>query len=194
MSEALRLFIALEIPPDVLDVITALQDDLKRLVPARAARWTRMEGIHLTLKFLGDTPPGQLESINEALRKAAVGHHPLDLAAQGLGCFPDARRPRVLWLGLAGDLPRLRMLAESVESHIAPLGFPPEERGFNPHLTLARTSREASRQEIAGLADLVSNHDAGQIAAWRAESISLMKSELRPDGARYTRMTHVQLE
>ncbi len=185
MSESWRLFIAIELPAEVLKVIEELQEDLKQAIPIRAARWTRPEGIHLTLKFLGDVSSDQVDSVSAGLRDSATGHTAFDLAVQGIGCFPDLRRPRVLWVGVGGETDRLRTLHSSVEKHITPLGFPTEARGFNPHLTLARTAQQASRDDIALIGKVASERDVGQLAAWRADAVSLMRSHLHPDGVRY---------
>jgi 2'-5' RNA ligase len=185
MSDTWRLFIALELPENVLRAIGRLQADLKKTTAPRAARWTRPEGIHLTLKFLGDVPAARADELGSALREAASRGQPFDLQAQGLGCFPNLARPRVLWLGLAGDLGKLRALQADVEERTARLGFAAEERGFSPHLTLARTAQAASRTEAAAIGAAASQHDPGLVAAWRVSALSLMRSHLRPDGAVY---------
>ena len=193
MTEQLRLFIALELPQDVLDALDAVQERLRRQLPPRIVRWPRPEGIHLTLKFLGETPATQREAIAGALRQAANGHAPIALMADGLGCFPNPARPRVVWAGLRGDLAPLAALQASVETALAPLGFKREKRAFKPHLTLGRVRREASTSEARRLGDLVKRTAPGQIASWTAKSLSLMRSELRSDGARYTCLAAVAL-
>lgn len=186
MADTLRLFIALELPADVLDALAAVQDRLGADSPERAVRWTRPEGIHLTLRFLGDTPADRQDAISRAMREAVKGHGPLALRAEGLGCFPNPAKPRVVWVGLKGDLPALEVLQKAVERALKPLGFTPEKRGFSPHLTLGRLHREASRADVQAVGRLVTSTGVGQVAAWTADAVSLMRSELRPDGARYT--------
>jgi 2'-5' RNA ligase len=193
MTDAWRLFIALELPPPILRTIANVQSDLRRTIPERAARWVRPEGIHLTLKFLGDVPVEKVDDLRVKLAKAAEGHHPFMLGIQGLGCFPNLRQPRVLWLGLVGEVQELAALQESVENHIAPLGFPTEERDFHPHLTLARTARDATRQEAAALGR-AAEQGIGQHGAWQVAEVSLIRSQLRPEGALYTEVWNVHLE
>lgn len=193
MSEAWRLFIALELPRNVLAVLARIQSDLKRTAPPGAARWVQPEGIHLTLKFLGDVPVGQLADLKAALEQAVSGHEPFELAIEGLGCFPNTQRPRVLWAGVTGDLNRLNALQAAVERYIAPLGYPTERDTFSPHLTLARTARQATRDEIAALGRLAEQKDIGQAARWRVEAVSLMRSQLKPDGAVYTELHQAKL-
>jgi 2'-5' RNA ligase len=185
---AWRIFIALELPQDVQQAIRHFQADLKRVIPRRAARWTRPEGIHLTLKFLGDVPVQHMEEISDALRQAAQGHQALRLRVEGAGCFPNLERPRVLWLGVAGDLDALRSLQAGVEKCTSPLGFPPEERSFSPHLTLARTTQGASHAEASAIGAAIRQVDPGELATWQATTVSLMRSHLMPDGAVYTRV------
>jgi RNA 2',3'-cyclic 3'-phosphodiesterase len=193
VSETWRLFIALELPPDVLTAIGRLQADLKKVIGPRSARWTRPEGLHLTLKFLGDVPVDQVAVLEAALRQVGPGHQPFELHARSLGCFPNLERPRVLWVGLAGDLAKLRALQADVEQRIEKLGFPADERGFNPHLTLARTAQAASRAEAASIGAAARQHDPGELVSWRVTSVSLMRSQLKPDGAVYTQVQVIML-
>ncbi len=193
MDKAWRLFIALELPDEVVEQIGRLQGKLKRTVPSRAARWVDPHSIHLTLKFLGDVPVEEIDAIKDGVAQAAKGHPSLRLAVQGLGCFPDTKRPRVLWLGVTGNLDALQALQASVEEHVAPLGYPVDERGFSPHLTLARTGRQASREEAAALGRAAENGDGSALAGWQAARVSLMRSQLKPDGAVYTRVFEAEL-
>lgn len=185
-AEAWRLFIALELPEEVLRAIGRVQADLKSALGTGSLRWTRPEGIHLTLKFLGDVPDERVKAIEAGIMEAAAQGKPLALRAQGLGCFPNLERPRVLWVGLAGDIAALRALHGEVEQRIAPLGFPTEARGFSPHLTLARTAQGASRTDLAAIGAAASRRDQLEVGAWQATSVSLMRSQLKPDGAVYT--------
>ncbi len=194
MGETWRMFIALELPEVALEAIDRAQRRLKQAIPERAVRWVRPEGIHLTLKFLGDVPREQVAAVQEGLAAAAAGHRPLALGVEGIGCFPNTQRPRVVWLGVTGDLRQLEALQRSVEQHIAPLGFPTEGRGFTPHLTLGRTQRNASRDEVAQIGRAVEKGIDGWLATWQADTLSLMRSQLRPDGAVYTQVHRVDLE
>ncbi|GAB4576388.1 MAG: RNA 2',3'-cyclic phosphodiesterase [Anaerolineae bacterium] len=192
--EPLRLFIALELPDHVLQALQTLQSRLRQQPGGQAVRWVRPEGIHLTLKFLGEVPARQEADITRAMEAAALGHTALALQAMGVGCFPNPRKPRVIWVGLAGDLARLNALQGAVERALNPLGFPPEKRGFSPHLTLGRTRRDARPDAIRALSALVTGVQVeSPLAEWEAASVSLIRSELRPDGARYTRLASAAL-
>jgi 2'-5' RNA ligase len=194
MTDTLRLFIALELPHDVLAALQAMQDRLRGRAPRETIRWTRPEGIHLTLKFLGETPAAKQPAITAAMQQAAAGYAPLHLHAAGLGCFPNTTRPRVVWIGLGGDLAALTALAEAMEAATETLGFAREGRAFSPHLTLGRVRQEAGSADVKALGRLIEATHVGEIACWTAESVSLMRSDLRPDGARYTCLAQAPLK
>lgn len=193
IAESQRLFIALELPPDLLRIVAKTQSDLKHSIPANAAKWVNPSSIHLTLKFLGDVPVHQIDLIIERIEEALRGESTFYLSIEGLGCFPNAKNPRVLWLGLAGNVRQLATIQSSIEAQIAPMGYPTENRGFHPHLTLARAAREARRDEIAELGK-AAERGVGSLGSWRVDAISLMRSQLRPQGALYTREASIQLE
>lgn len=156
-------------------------------------RWVRPEGIHLTLKFLGNVPTDRLDEIGDALHRACDGFGPLALTLADLGCFPNLRRPRVVWVGVHGDTDALGRLQASIEKHIAPLGFPTEKRRFSPHLTLGRVKR-ATRSEAQQLGQQIGGMDVGTVATMTARAVYLMRSDLKPTGAEYTCLVSVPLE
>jgi len=194
MNESWRLFIATELPPNVLKTITQVQTDLKQAIPERTVRWTHPEGIHLTLKFLGDVHTKQLDDLKNALSQVAAEHAALEMGVEGLGCFPNYARPRVLWVGLTGDTKSLQALQAAVERYIAPLGFPIEKRGFKPHLTLGRTARNAKPGDVTKIGEVAQEQDIGHLTVWRVESLSLMRSHLKPTGAQYTQIAEATLK
>lgn len=194
MAEMLRLFIAVELPAPVLDALADLQRELARAAPPRSVRWVRPEGIHLTLKFLGDTPAGRQRDIEAGMAQAASGIAPFALVVGGLGCFPNFHRPRVVWVGMSGELGALHALRDAVEAAIAPLGFPTEARAFSPHLTLGRVSRDASKGDVAALGRALERLEVGALGEFTVGRFSLIRSQLQPDGAVYTALCHVTLE
>ncbi|MBN1562733.1 MAG: RNA 2',3'-cyclic phosphodiesterase [Anaerolineae bacterium] len=186
MAEMWRLFIAIEIPAHVLDQLGVLQDHLKKKSPARTVRWAQPAGIHLTLKFLGDVPVIKRDTLQKALTKAVADHAPFTLIATELGCFPNVQRPRVIWVGVRQNQAALVALREAVEDHIAPLGYPTEQRTFSPHLTLGRVQRDAQRGDIQRLGDLIANTTYAERHSWPVNEVHLIRSELKPTGAEYT--------
>ncbi len=186
MTDSLRLFIALELPRDVLDALQAIQDRLRGRTPRETVRWTRPEGVHLTLKFLGETPAAKQPALTAAMQQAVAGRAPLRLHAAGLGCFPNLARPRVVWIGVQGHLKALQSLRDAVEGVIAPLGYPTEDRPFSPHLTLGRVRRDAPRSAVQTLGAVMASATAPPPVTWTVTEVGLFRSELKPTGAVYT--------
>lgn len=184
----MRLFIAIELPEDLKREIAKVQEQL-RTAGAHAA-WTRPEGIHLTLKFLGEVDEAKTASITDALAGACRGRGPLRLEIAGAGAFPNVKAPRVLWLGLSGDNEKLAALQAAVEDAMANLGFEREDRKFSPHLTLARVKFLKPRDNWPAMIESVRDVKLGSI---EADQVSLMKSELRREGAVYTEVGRIEL-
>lgn len=191
--EKIRTFVAIELPEEVGSALEELQSDLRRRLQTTAIRWVNPRGIHLTLKFLGNVPADQMDEVARALRAACAGVPPFEFSLAGLGCFPNPRRPRVIWVGLGGDLTLLHQLRDAVEEHIAPLGYPTERRAFAPHLTLGRVKR-ATRDEARRIGEVIEAADPGTVARVQVNQVNLMRSDLRRTGAIYTRLAAVALE
>jgi 2'-5' RNA ligase len=192
-ADTYRTFIAVELDEELRDNLGRLQDRLADQVAPRSVRWVRPEGIHLTLKFLGDTTVDQVDEVKAALAQAAAGVGPFSFTVTGLGCFPNARQPRVVWVGiqeLTGALVRLR---DAVEDHVAPLGFPTERRRFSPHLTLGRVQRRASKSEVREIGQVVASSTVGLVDEMTVTSVSYIRSELKPGGAVYTTLSEAPL-
>ena len=188
----MRLFTALELPPDVKQHAAQV---MARLKPADAPiKWVRPEGMHLTLKFLGEVEPAALPACQQALERACAGLEPLELAARGCGAFPSPRQARVVWLGIGGAVAELRALAEKVDMEYNGLGFAREKRAFSAHITLGRLRAGRGKpgplaplaQSLAGMADLKG-------PAFTARQVLLMESHLSPAGARYTPLHQIDL-
>jgi len=199
--ESIRLFIAIEMSADVRRALAQVQSRVRGEVAqspvslslSRSIKWVDPEGAHLTLKFLGWVSPTNVPAIEDRLRTIGASNLPLNLHLDGLGTFPSPQRARVLWIGLAGDLDGLEALQRGVESAMQSLGFAAEERPFSPHITLARLRDDASPSERRQLADIVSRLPTPPQVSFRAQAISLMRSELSPSGARYTRLALLPL-
>jgi 2'-5' RNA ligase len=182
----IRSFVAIELPDDARQALADLQRDLKAQAPPKAVRWTRPESIHLTLQFLGDVAPNQVEAIAAALRGVCADRTPFTFQLREVGVFPNPNRPRVVWAGIVEPSGALAALQKQVTQALAPMGFEPEKRGFTPHLTLGRAARNVSRQELAELGDLITRFDVGVVGQVTVDHITLMKSDLKPSGAVYT--------
>jgi 2'-5' RNA ligase len=194
MVDKWRLFIAVELPPAVLSLLSQVQEQLKKRTPPGTVRWVNPDGIHLTLKFLGDVPVGQRGELERALTTAVQGHAPFTLSVSDLGCFPNPRQPRVVWVGIHETSGALLALRNAVEEHIAPQGYPTEDRAFSPHLTVGRVRREARRADVQKLGELVAGTPSSEESQrWQVTSVSLIRSELKPGGAVYTPLVHAPL-
>jgi len=175
-----RLFVALNLPPPVREALWAATTPLRDL--ELPVNWVSGEGIHVTLKFLGEVGDDREPEVAAALGRAAAGARTLPLALEGFGVFPDFRRPRVVWAGIAPE-PGLEMLQHRVEQEFAPLGFPTEARPFRPHVTLGRARRETRPRDFAGLEAALARLEFAQTAV--VSALDLMQSTLRSGGAVY---------
>lgn len=189
----IRAFIAIELPDWLRDRLAQLQDELEVEGPPGVMRWVRPEGIHLTLKFLGEVPLRQLPDIQVGLARAAATVTSFAFHAERLGCFPDTRRPNNVWVGVNEPTGALQRLQQAIEAQISPLGYPPENRPFHPHLTLGRASRHARPAELRQFGELIARKPLEPLGLVEVNGVSLMKSDLRPDGAIYTRLAYVPL-
>ncbi|HLJ23559.1 MAG TPA: RNA 2',3'-cyclic phosphodiesterase [Candidatus Acidoferrales bacterium] len=177
----MRLFVALDIPEDVRKSLAALVARLRVVCPE--ARWVRMEGVHVTLKFIGETAADRLSAIGAALASLPP-RAPIPIKFHGTGFFPNARRPRVLWTGVESG-PELAALADDVESVLAALGIPREERAFSPHLTLARLD---DPRGLDALRAAIEQAGPMKFGSATAQNFHLYQSILKRGGAEYTRL------
>jgi 2'-5' RNA ligase len=173
----IRAFIATNIDSRIIREIAETIVQLGRALPE--VRWVAPDKIHLTIKFLGDIELNRVDPIANALEQALTPFPRFTINAKGLGVFPDLRRPRVLWVGLEGG--RLAQLAAKVEGALEPLGFLPEARGFQPHLTIGRWPRFGrGAKNLPEKLEQWKSHDYG---ASKVETVTLFQSVLKPDGA-----------
>jgi 2'-5' RNA ligase len=188
LSEKIRAFIAISLPESVLQSIVSAQETLKK--SGLKIRWVRKEGIHLTVKFLGDIPRDDVESIHGAMERATEAFSPLVLQGEGVGVFPDLKRPRVVWAGVSGDVEILRALQRDLELQLNGLGFPKEKRPFKGHLTLGRIKGRTDGVKLGKALRALGDF---RTASFTVQSVILFQSDLRPDGAVYSRLAEVRL-
>lgn len=174
-----RLFCAVKVPANeaLEEAIGAFRLELK---DARVS-WVSPQNLHLTLKFFGDTPNHQVESIVEALHLSAASSPPFSFSVEGCGTFGGIRQPNVIWLGIRNGKP-LEALYHNVNQFLAPLGFEPDRKLFTPHLTIGRIK---FIQDTVGLRALESEYSGQEFAKVRTGSFYLMESLLRPQGPLY---------
>ena len=184
--EQIRSFIAVELPEEIKTRIEQLEAQLKSETQTRV-KWVYPNSIHLTLKFLGNIDAGRTGEITRVMEEAVKGIPPFRLSVRDLGVFPNVRRVQVAWVGLSGEIDRLRQLQQRLESSLEQLGFAAESRAFTPHLTIARIRNQASPDERQKFGQLITgtSFDAGEISV---DAISLMRSQLTRQGAIYSRL------
>lgn len=187
-----RLFVAIDPPEPVRRRLAALAADLRRSSGRHAdeVRWVPPENVHLTLQFLGAVPEERVAELEGAIRAAAGDARPLSLELKGAGGFPTARRPRVVWAGVAGDVVALGALVADLGRRLAPLGFAPEERPFSAHLTLGRARDGRGAPGLAGALAQAAEADG---TPWRASEVTVFESHLSPRGPRYEAVVRAPL-
>lgn len=186
----IRSFLAFELPPDMNDVVCRVSDELKR--SSLRVRWVKPENIHLTVVFLGSIAPEELPSILESTGSVCRCQGPFKLMIRGMGRFGNRRHPRVLWLGLDGDVKEMGAFRDELQDTLEPFGVQREKRAFNPHLTLGRFSKGArSSEELDGL---MAVYESLTSPVCTLDKLALFRSDLRPDGAVYTQLAEWPLE
>jgi 2'-5' RNA ligase len=177
----MRAFIAIDLPEFVRAALAETQQTFRQV--CRDVRWTRPEGIHLTLKFLGEISDAQTQQVVEAL--ARIGRFvPFSVELKGLGFFPAARRPRVFWVGVEAPA-ALAELAARVEGEMEKIGFPREDRAFTPHLTLARFPMPRPQPALEAAATTQAQQPTGK---FEVSEFFLFESKLSPQGAQYRKV------
>lgn len=176
----LRCFIAIVIPDSLKKQIIEMTDLLKKY--DADIKWVNPENIHLTLKFLGNTPQSLLTKINETINEAVLPYSPFYIKIYGTGVFPHKKHPRVIWIGIK-DSEILINLRNAIEQSISSLGYQKDEKGFKPHLTLGRVRSQKGIMHIINSLEDFKDKDFGSIYV---DNIKLMKSDLKPKGAEYS--------
>ena len=177
----MRAFIAIELPATIKDILYRTCLELGESIAPRAVRWVKPENIHLTLRFLGDTQPDLIPQIGRAIDQK-VGHLPMiDLELNELGSFPNSKSPRIIWVGIGGEVDLLNQLHISIEQALNRFGWEPEGRRFYPHLTIGRVKDRKSVNQA--------NLPYGRVVeslSFTVMAVTLIESVLKPEGASYT--------
>lgn len=183
----IRAFIAVDLPADIQDCLETVSENLISQMGSVPVRWVAPQNIHLTLKFLGDVSLNNLNVLKELLNSEAAPHKPMVISVGGVGAFPKIRSPRVLWVGIEAPQEMLN-LQRGIDAHMTRIGYAPERRDFSPHLTLGRVSRNATPQEVRKIGDVIASQKIGFLGVARIHAVHLYRSDLKPDGAVYTKL------
>ncbi len=189
----MRSFIAIEMPAKIQAAIGQSTAELQKAVPKPLVRWVARENVHLTLKFLGDVSPANLEQLAEALKLEAAKQEAFSLSVHGLGAFPNLRRARVIWIGLEAP-PALGSIQHCVEGLANRLGYPAEDRPFSPHLTIGRVGQSASAADLSRIRAALEGCQVGDLGTVNVEAVHIFKSDLLPSGSVYTHLYALPLK
>ncbi len=188
MPKSIRTFIAVELPENIIALISKIQEALKSF--GLSVRWVRPANIHLTLKFLGNINPEAVAQIDTVICDAVKPFAPIPLTVKGMGVFPGIKRPRVIWVGLGGQVATIIELQKILDEKLNALGFPSEKRPFKGHLTLGRVKGHINSERLMAA---LQQHSAFESDTFFAETVVLLKSVLDPKGSVYTKLLNVSL-
>jgi 2'-5' RNA ligase len=188
----LRTFIAIDLPGEILNKIGEITKYFQALTPSKAIKWVSMDKLHLTLKFLGEVQKDQLETIKSVLIHTLDKLPPCEITIKGLGMFPNANNPRVIWLGIT-DAVALISIQQILDNALATVDIPREKRVFSPHLTLGRVRSNAKPADVEQIGKVLSQYKVDTIGRITVNEIRLYQSELRPGGPIYTPLLVIPL-
>lgn len=190
-SASFRTFLALPLAPSLSEELLRLQQLLKRRITSPAIKWVRPDQIHLTLRFFGQVPADQVPTLVSAIRTVCQGQTAFSLSVQELGSFPSLDFPQVIWVGLTGEVDLVAGLQARLRPATQAWGDHQEERGFNPHLTLARV--KAPPGEARQIGEKLRTIEIDSLGAWTADRLELLRSQLTPQGPNYSLLAAVPL-
>ena len=177
----MRFFIAIPLPPEIRDALSSVQRRLQRV--SGAVRWVEPEGMHLTLRFLGEMTRRDIAAVHAAMERAAAETPAMLFDVRGVGGFPVGKSPRVVWAGVEGETAPLSRCIARLEEEVSALGVVPERRKFVPHVTLGRARARANAELVREMEALA----GAAIGSFEAEEMVLFESLLDRDGPSYLR-------
>ncbi|RLB12928.1 MAG: RNA 2',3'-cyclic phosphodiesterase [Deltaproteobacteria bacterium] len=187
---AIRSFLAFEIPPEIRDTLALIYNGLRET--ALNVRWVKQENIHITVIFMGNVDEKNIVPMAKVLEKACNKYAPFMIRIKGAGVFSNLRNPRVLWIGVDGDIKRMRYFRDRLQKDLKAFGIKEEKRRFTPHLTVGRFKRGFNQG--AKLKELIEKYRDIASADAMLKELVLFKSELRPEGAIYTKLNSWPLQ
>jgi len=193
----IRSFIAIELSDEARAKITELQSRLKGVSPPNTVRWTVPQNIHLTLHFLGDVPVDDLQDTARAVGAAAACCPTFSLNLSSVGCFPNIRRPRIVWVGISGETDALAKLHQTMGEQLHQrIGFQSESRPYSPHLTIGRVKKGIPQRRLSQLGQVLEQEtpQVGHLVEVPVTEIQLIQSDLKPDGPIYTPIARGKLK
>lgn len=189
MNKTLRLFFAVPVPANLRKKYAALNRELAK--HGGKVKWVEEENFHMTLKFLGGTPPEKVEKIIDAAKKTLQGHTPIHVNMKGLGAFPDTIRPRVYWTGLSKGAEEIARVAKAIDKAMRKLGYKKEKRKFSAHMTLGRVKGRAGFEKLSAQVEKMQDYEGGDFTL---NEVHLIKSETTQKGPIYTVLERFELK
>lgn len=180
----IRSFLAFELPQEIKSIVTRVSEEIRK--SPLDVRWVRPEFIHLTVVFMGGVQSEKIPSMGEATGAVCANHTPFRISLKPMGCFPNSRNPRVIWLGIDGDLERMSRFRDDLQRALLSFGIKEEEKAFRPHLTLGRFKKPAKRQ--TELEQMLARYRDLSSPACTLGELVLFRSDLKPGGAVYIKM------
>jgi 2'-5' RNA ligase len=183
-----RLFIAIDLSDTLRRQLSEQMGQLTRSLGDESIRWIKVSNIHLTLKFLGETPENKVDQIQQALGNIASRFSSFEMQIRNFGCFPNIRKPRVFWIGVHEPTGIIKKLHAAIETDLEGLGFSKEGRPFRAHLTLGRLRKHVPSSDLRDLTKHLETVQVGELGTEIVREVCLIRSILRPSGAEYTRL------
>ncbi len=183
----MRTFIALEVNQKVREEIASVQTECRKIAPD--VKWAKAGNIHITLKFLGEVAPEDIEKIEKAVKRATGGFKDFRVTFIDMGGFPNTKNPRVIWVGISEGKEYVGNLSEAISKELVPCGFLPEERPFIPHLTIARVKSTKNKRKLVQKIESLRNTDFGE---GLIDRVLIIQSKLSPQGPCYSVLKEIK--
>jgi len=180
----IRSFLAFELPEQIKGIVSRVSGEMKK--GSLDVRWIKVDNIHLTVVFIGNISADRLKEMDTVVRDVCQDYGPFNISISGAGVFAGRRNPRVLWIGLDGDIERMSSFRNTLQKHLTPFGIKEEKRRFNPHLTLGRFRKGA--KSSVHLDELLLQYRELTSPLHTLRELVLFKSDLKPGGAVYTKL------
>ena len=189
-SKLIRSFYAIPVSPNCRQKFNTIEQELKKVLPS-GIRWVSTDNLHVTLKFLGEFDSKLIPKIYKLLETGLSTKNQFEMIFQNLGVFPKTQKPKVVWIGLGNPIELINIFNE-IESAVNELGYPKEERGFSPHVTIGRVKNHAS--DLSKIAAIIYKLNIGEICRSHADRVVFYQSSLTPTGPVYSELFHIHLK
>jgi 2'-5' RNA ligase len=188
----LRTFIAVDFQTEILTKIKEIVDYLRTQAPVDALKWVGRDNLHLTLKFIGEISQDKINRVKALMVDALNTSTAFTLEVKGLGMYPNAKKPRVIWLGIE-NVSGLVDLHKHLDRALSQVDIKPDTRPFSPHLTIARVRKNAAPNQVSLIGETLSQFKVGSLGITQIENVRLYQSELTPQGSIYTPLMTISL-